>query len=272
MKKTILKKEVIVFLLVILLLTSFVYAKKVGVKPKPLDDLDCMSLIPIKPRVTVHLFSPTTDIEIGKNKFFNITLYVACIDAKCYKADCGDINISLFNSEGLMLIDPNSTNFYINETNPKTINLNETQHKLITFWINATGDYNSIHEFFAYANITSDLSRSSKTNKINVTIIPNQPTLYNSVQHPISPTTYRGQYNFNITAYDYDGDIDKVLFSWNNGLFEEVTTYKEIDPNTREYYFTKDTALIGVNIPFTWKVIDSQNSTTIFSENCSAVL
>jgi hypothetical protein len=50
-------------------------------------------------------------------------------------------------------------------------------------------------------------------------------------------------------------------------LFEEVTTYKEIDPNTREYYFTKDTALIGVNIPFTWKVIDSQNSTTIFSEN-----
>ena len=65
------------------------------------------------------------------------------------------------------------TPFYTNaSTNPLTTpSLNEGQSEIITFWINATGNVNITHEFFAFANLTSYLDISNITDKWNVTIV-----------------------------------------------------------------------------------------------------
>ena len=60
-------------------------------------------------------------------------------------------------------------------SNPYTINLNQSQFQLVTFWVNATGDLGSIFEFFAYANVTNNMSISDRTNTINITIIESTP-------------------------------------------------------------------------------------------------
>jgi hypothetical protein len=63
--------------------------------------------------------------------------------------------------------------FYTNaSTNPQTTaSLNAGQSEIVTFWVNATGNLNSVNEFFAYANLTSDLSIGNITSHWNVTII-----------------------------------------------------------------------------------------------------
>lgn len=63
-----------------------------------------------------------------------------------------------------------ATPFYTNDTNPRTISLNANQSQIVTFFVNATGDINSTHVFFVYANKTSNPSINNQTNKFNVTI------------------------------------------------------------------------------------------------------
>lgn len=60
--------------------------------------------------------------------------------------------------------------FYTNESNPRAINLNANESELVTFWVNATGEIDATWKFFAYANLTSDLSVGNITPTINVTI------------------------------------------------------------------------------------------------------
>lgn len=66
----------------------------------------------------------------------------------------------------------NTKPFYTNATNnPWTINLNKDQSKIVTFWVNATGDYGEYDGFFVYANKTSNPEISAYTSKFDVTII-----------------------------------------------------------------------------------------------------
>ncbi|MFH1521786.1 MAG: DUF2341 domain-containing protein, partial [archaeon] len=75
-----------------------------------------------------------------------------------------------------------ATPFYTNQSNPRTISLSEGESQLVTFWVNATGSVDTTHVFFAFANLTSDMSVSNITGEWNVTIVeanvaPNNPSL-----------------------------------------------------------------------------------------------
>ncbi|MFH2028271.1 MAG: hypothetical protein ABIJ08_03995 [Nanoarchaeota archaeon] len=85
-----------------------------------------------------------------------------------------DINITYLapttSKSGLILMTNTSTPFYTNTTNPYNITLNNTESKVITWYVNATGTINSTHEFYVYANRTDDLQVGNITDTWNVTI------------------------------------------------------------------------------------------------------
>ena len=61
--------------------------------------------------------------------------------------------------------------FYTNESNPRNITLNQDQSQVVVFWVNATGTIDSTHEFFVFANETSNMSINNITSTWNVTIV-----------------------------------------------------------------------------------------------------
>ena len=72
---------------------------------------------------------------------------------------------------GLISDDIGVEPFYTNETNPRTIEgMNKNESMIVTAWINATGEENSTHTFFEFANITSHMDISDITDEYNVTI------------------------------------------------------------------------------------------------------
>jgi len=73
-------------------------------------------------------------------------------------------------TKGLISTTIGDTPFYTNESNPRSITLNKDESQIITFWVNATGDIGDSYEFFAYANVTSDMSISNYTSSWNVSI------------------------------------------------------------------------------------------------------
>jgi hypothetical protein len=83
---------------------------------------------------------------------------------------------------GLISTTPGATPFYTNATtNPWNISLNKDESQLIVFWVNATGTLDTTHEFFVYANKTSDLSINDITSKWNVTITTGVQTYTRSI-------------------------------------------------------------------------------------------
>ncbi|MBR9703783.1 DNRLRE domain-containing protein [Candidatus Pacearchaeota archaeon] len=73
--------------------------------------------------------------------------------------------------KGIIPFTIGETPFYTNNTNPRTTaSLNSGQSEVITYWVNATGSLNT-YEFFAYVNLTSDLSIGNKSSTWFVDII-----------------------------------------------------------------------------------------------------
>ena len=70
---------------------------------------------------------------------------------------------------GLIPNTPGFKPFWTNESNPRTISLNRSQHEIVTFWVNATGPAKN-YTFFVYVNQTADQSISNITTEWNVTI------------------------------------------------------------------------------------------------------
>ncbi|MBN2112313.1 hypothetical protein JW707_04415 [Candidatus Woesearchaeota archaeon] len=60
--------------------------------------------------------------------------------------------------------------FWTNTSNPYTIELNASQWQVVTWHVNATGNVGTVHEFYAYANKTGNMSVSNTTPTINITI------------------------------------------------------------------------------------------------------
>lgn len=73
-------------------------------------------------------------------------------------------------TKGLVSTSVGATPFYTNSSNPNSISLGANQCQNVTWWVNATGNENSSHIFFAYANKTSDMGQSARTSNLNVTI------------------------------------------------------------------------------------------------------
>jgi hypothetical protein len=80
--------------------------------------------------------------------------------------------IKLAEQKRVILTTPGALPFYTNiSSNPYTINLNENQSQIITFYVNATGNLQSTYEFFGYASINKDPEQLyDESIKFNVTI------------------------------------------------------------------------------------------------------
>jgi len=73
--------------------------------------------------------------------------------------------------EGLVSAITGDTPFFTNSTNPINVTLSKDTCQNVTFWVNATGETNSKHLFYAYANISNYMSISNKTAELNITIV-----------------------------------------------------------------------------------------------------
>jgi parallel beta-helix repeat protein len=72
--------------------------------------------------------------------------------------------------KGTVSTTPGAIPFWTNKsTNPVTVNLAEGASENVTFWVNATGEYYAMHEFFVYTNQTADSTIGSESAKVNVT-------------------------------------------------------------------------------------------------------
>lgn len=71
-----------------------------------------------------------------------------------------------------LIPEDSGTPFWVNSSNPVNISLNQGECENVTWWVNATGDISSTnYTFFAFANLTSDMSISNVTDEINITIV-----------------------------------------------------------------------------------------------------
>jgi hypothetical protein len=144
------------------------------------------------------------------------------------KADYNSVNNSLLGFGGEEdvsgvksgLIPVGSGNpFYTNaSSNPlTTASLSAGQSEIVSFWVNATGDADNTHVFFAFVNLTANLSMGNMTDLWNVTILSDNSA-------PITPVslvnssdgTNRTLQNLNCYAMisDPDGDNLNVSVRW----------------------------------------------------------
>ncbi|MFH2028391.1 MAG: fibrinogen-like YCDxxxxGGGW domain-containing protein, partial [Nanoarchaeota archaeon] len=142
-------------------------------------------------------------------------------DCNCYNAPCSfsrtyaqafDFTSEYFagptvSTKGLVNTTEGATPFWMNGTNPQTINLTANSSEVVTFYVVPTGNYNSIHEFYAYANTTADLEVGSQTSTINITI-SRDPFLNITLYSPTSDTNFTQneftQFTVNVTCGDYN--------------------------------------------------------------------
>jgi hypothetical protein len=61
--------------------------------------------------------------------------------------------------------------FYTNGSNPRTVNLTEGESEEVVYYVFASGSENTTHTFYAYANLTSNMSINNITDTWEVTII-----------------------------------------------------------------------------------------------------
>ncbi|MFW6172448.1 MAG: LamG domain-containing protein, partial [Elusimicrobiota bacterium] len=103
--------------------------------------------------------------------------------------------------------------FYTNKTsNPYNISLNADESQIVTFWVNATGTENIKYKFFAYANLTSDMSNSDITDDWNVTIIAGEPAddvypIFSNYEDNNNSLVDTGTGRFNVTLQNTNGTV-----------------------------------------------------------------
>ncbi|MBS3162956.1 hypothetical protein J4467_03445 [Candidatus Woesearchaeota archaeon] len=97
-----------------------------------------------------------------------------------------------------------TTPFYTISTNPNKFNLNSGESQIVTWFVNATGSLSTVYTFFAYANLTGNLSIGNQSHTRNITIIDTTVPIVNLV-YPTN-TTYSTVINsINYTYYDQNG-------------------------------------------------------------------
>jgi len=118
---------------------------------------------------------------------------------------------------GLVSMDVNATPFYTTTQNPYNLSLNEGESSSISWTVNSTGDLNTTHDFFIYANWTSDLSIGDETVHWNVTIV-NFSVSPIDISYPSSGadyTTVVTELNYTVKS---DYNIEMCWYSTNGGI------------------------------------------------------
>ena len=117
--------------------------------------------------------------------------------------------------KGLISTTLGTTPFYTTSQNPTTISLNQNECQNVSWLVNATGVLDSAHTFFAYANLTSNLSISNMTNTIDITITEALPTPTNSTllyNHTFESDT--DGWGGSITQYSFYGGYIEATSDW----------------------------------------------------------
>ncbi|MFH2027810.1 MAG: LamG-like jellyroll fold domain-containing protein, partial [Nanoarchaeota archaeon] len=138
---------------------------------------------------------------------------------------------SWFGTKGLISTTPGTTPFYTNKTsNPFNISLIAGESRSVTFWVNATGSINHTYEFFVYANVTSSMSISNRTEVYNVTIsedivptwssIPANVTIKQTIQS--LSVDFDAIDNFAISSY-FINDTNNFAINSTNGTLTNAT-------------------------------------------------
>ena len=167
-----------------------------------------------KPGIIVNLSKDNITLATNLSSTFNINMFINTTLAPS-GALFGQIIINSSDNQNLIVpfsVYTELTNkglistvtgdkpFYTNESNPRTINLNQDQSEKVVFWVNPTGDVNNTYKFFAYANTTSDLSINNITDDWYITIASDiiYPQFSNLVDNNGTLTT-SGNATFNVT-------------------------------------------------------------------------
>ncbi|MFH1275981.1 MAG: NosD domain-containing protein, partial [Candidatus Woesearchaeota archaeon] len=144
---------------------------------------------------------------------------------------------------GLISTTSGDTPFWTNTSNPYNITLNENQSQLVTWYVNTTGNVDTEHTFFAYANITSELSVSANTSSINITIIAD--ALTTTLSSPgiayYNDSSATPTINFTCSATD-DTELRNITFyltnSSNQSLILNQTTVINGTSNSSNWLVT----------------------------------
>ncbi len=147
-------------------------------------------------------------------------------------------------SKGLILQTEGTIPFYTNESNPRTITLNENTSELVVFWINATGSLDSVYKFFAYINKTSDMASSNMSDSFNVTISAAYP-YFSSFAASKNIAGKNDKVNFTLDVVDRTASISYV-----NGTISG-TVYDFLFSNSDQWYY-EYTCTASSNIEFTY--------------------
>jgi sporulation protein YlmC with PRC-barrel domain len=155
---------------------------------------------------------------------------------------------------GLISTNLSATPFNTNVTNPYNLTLNEDESTIITWWINATGDYDESYIFFVYANQTSNETVGNITSNFNITIRDLTPPSIN-ITYPLNIT-----HTSDITIINYtysDSNADSCWYSTDSGVTNST-------PETAGTNFSSLTSSIGSN---TWILFCNDTSNNLNTTN-----
>ncbi len=123
-----------------------------------------------------------------------------------------------FAPKGIISTTAGDKPFYTIDNNPFALSLNPSQSQLVTFRVNATGQKNTKWEFFAFVNLTSNMSINNITSKLNITIVVNDTTSpIVDIKFPqnITYSTSDVPLNFQVKLNE---EGDKAFYTLNEGV------------------------------------------------------
>jgi len=159
---------------------------------------------------------PVTGIKIyGWNDIADVSTML--IDDICI-ADAEGVCVGGSSSKsGLVNTTVGATPFYTTSSNPQNISLNTGESQLVTFAVNASGgNSTTVHDFFGFANVTSNMAINDLSEHVNITIVENTQDLtppYVAFVNPLNENY--SQINYLIV--NITNSSDAVYTWWNNG-------------------------------------------------------
>lgn len=137
-----------------------------------------------------------------------------------------NMSITYDSAKSGLIPEGSGTPFYTNNSNPRTSgSLSAGQSENITFWVNATGSTGIVHDFFAFANTTTNETISNTSSHWNVTIII--PTPPEDTSFTVS--IVNGYTEINFTANNKTvGNLDAVGQDSGNAVMS-ITNTGDVD-------------------------------------------
>ncbi|MBT5396634.1 hypothetical protein HOL21_00280 [Candidatus Woesearchaeota archaeon] len=183
---------------------------------------------------------------------------------------------------GLISMDTTATPFYTTTQNPYNTSLSNGESETITWTVNATGDINTTHEFYIFANQTFNMSVSDETAFWNVTIsnsttqlapivtisTPSDNTFTlktdSNITYTLSGSTANScWYGYNSVNKSLEGCANITSLTWSEG--EHIVTIYANDSNNNvgssSVTFTVDLTIPLIDIAFPTNNTVSSNTT-----------